>query len=298
VFFLLFVSLVPTDVHSSSFYAPQSSEATPSEATSHILMTVSDNTGNSASAPLRESVQLQIGGQPVEVGEIRSLKDSPLFFSVLVDVSGSSKQFADQQIAATTKLFRDLSVGENHGYLVLFKDKVASNDQVLSAAQVEEILKHFPAQSRWGGTSLHDALIHAATVQLASTKLPGDSRRAIFVLSDFEDDTSRSSLSATLKVLQEQSTPVIAIGFHSSSSAKGVKIELTTVKALTNATGGWGTFLDEPGDVVGRAAGLTNGQCLVLFKPPALKPNKSYPMRIESSNKDIHIMAPKEFVVP
>jgi hypothetical protein len=84
----------------------------PSEATPHILLTVSDNTGNSASAPLRESVQLQIGGQPVEIREIRSLKDSPLFFSVLVDVSGSSKQFADQQIVATTKLFRDLSVGE------------------------------------------------------------------------------------------------------------------------------------------------------------------------------------------
>jgi hypothetical protein len=100
-----------------------------------------------------------------------------LFFSVLVDVSGSSKQFADQQIAATTKVFRDLSTGDNHGYLILFKSELATTDHFVSVAAVEGTMKRFPAQRRSGGTALYDALVHAATEQLASTKIPRDSRR-------------------------------------------------------------------------------------------------------------------------
>src|ERR1700692_1510798 len=48
------------------------------------------------------------------------------------------------------------------------------------------------------------------------------------------------------------------------------------LKTLSDKTGGSVTFLDQPGDSVQTAAHFTDGQCLLLFKPPALKPNKSY----------------------
>lgn len=279
----------------------QESAARTSEAQARILLTASDNTGSPVSAPMKESVQLRIGGQPVGITEIRSLKDSPLFFSVLVDISGSSQQFADQQVAATIKLFRDLSTGNNHGYLILFKSELATNDHVISVADVEEVMKRFTRKNRSGGTALYDALVHAATEQLARTKIPSDSRRAIFVLSDFADNSSRESLTDTLKILQQQSIPVVSIGFSrtsGSNSDKEKRRALAVWKDLINGTGGWGTFLDEAGDGVGRAAALTNGQCLLLFESPELKPKKSYPLKVESSAKDMRIIAATEYVVP
>jgi VWA domain containing CoxE-like protein len=298
---LLALSLCLAAPISSGSNPHQDSPARTPGAQARILLTASDSKGNPVSAPTKESVQLHIGGQPVEIAEIRSLKDSPLVFSVLVDVSGSSEPFADQQVAATSKLFRDLAIGNNRGYLILFKSGLSTNDQVISAAAVEEVMNRFPRKTRSGGTALYDALVHAATEQLARTKIPSDSRRAIFVLSDFSDNGSRTSLTETLKFLQQQSTPVVAIGFSRSSGANSSReksMELATWKSLFNGTGGWGTFLDEAGDGVGRAAALTNGQCLLLFRPPELKPEKSYRLKIESSAKGIRIIAPTEYVVP
>jgi hypothetical protein len=166
LFFALFICLLVRDT--SAQVAPQSgdfptqSSAAPTAVTSgQVLFTVSDDSGNAVPAPAKDSLRLRIDKQPVEIEEIRSLKNSPLFFSVLLDISGSSKQFADQQIAAATRLFAGLSTGENHGYLILFKSEIATNDRFISTSSVEEILRRFPPRSRSGSTALYDAILHA-----------------------------------------------------------------------------------------------------------------------------------------
>jgi hypothetical protein len=262
---------------------------------------VSDDAGNPAPAPARDSVRLRIDRQSIEIDEVRSLKNSPLFFSVLLDVSGSSKKFADQQIAAASKLFGDLSTGNNHGYLILFKSEIATNDRFLSTSSVEEILRRFPPQTRYGATALYDAIVHAAMEHLSSTKVPRNSRRAIFILSDGGDNSSHKSLEQTLKLVQNEGIPIFSIGFSrdkGSDSRRELKRDLEVLKTLSDATGGFVTFLDQPGDPVQRAAYLIDGQCLLLFKPPTLKPNKSYALKIESSAKEIHVLAPTEYFMP
>ncbi len=77
------------------------------------------------------------------------------------------------------------------------------------------------------------------------------------------------------------------------------RLELATWKTMINGTRGWGTFLGVAGHGVGRAAALTNGQCLLLFKSPELKPKKSYTLKIGSSAaKGIRVIAATEYVVP
>lgn len=301
IFFALSLSLVSADASSSATYHFQDSAPGDSGSSSRMLLTISDNDGNAVPAPSKDLVQLQIGKELVEIGEIRSLKNSPLIFSILVDVSGSSKQFADQETLAVTKLFRDLSTGGNHGYLILFKSQLATSDQFISTASAEDIMNRFPAQSRAGGTAAYDALIHAATQQLSSTKSFGGSRRAIFLISDGGDNSSHKGLDETLKILRQEGIPVFCIGFSrskGSDSARAMKQQSETLKAITDATGGWMSFLDEQGDPVERAAGLTNGQCLVSFKTPALRSQKLYPLRIEYPSKDIRIIAPKDYLQP
>ena len=306
LFFALLMSLSLAE--SSPQVAPQSgdsptqSSAAPTAVTSgQVLFTVSDDSGNAVPAPAKDSVRLRIDKQPVEIEEIRSLKDSSLFFSVLLDISGSSKQFADQQIAAATRLFADLSTGENHGYLILFKSEIATSDRFIGTSSVEEILRRFPPPSRAGGTALYDAIIHAATEQLSSTKVPRDSRRAIFILSDGGDNSSHKSLEQTLKLVRSEGVPILSLGFSrdkGSDSARELTRNLETLKTLSDSTGGSVTFLDQSGDPVKRAAFLVDGQCVMLFKAPTLKPNKSYALKIESSLKEIHVLAPTEYFIP
>ncbi len=300
LFLTLFISVLVTDI--SAQVAPQTADSLtqsstpPTAVTSgQVLFTVSDDSGNAVPAPARDSVRLQIDKQPVEIEEIRTLRYSPLYFSVLLDISGSSKEFADQQIAAATRLFAYLSTGENHGYLILFKSEIATSDRFIDTSSVEEILRRFPPRSRWGPTALYDAIIHAATEQLSSTKVPRNSRRAIFVLSDGGDNSSHKSLELTLKLVRRESIPIFSLGF---SRNKGAKRDLKTLRTLSDSTGGFVTFLDQSGDPVQRAASLVSGQCMMLFKPPALKPNKSYALKIEPSVKEIRVFAPTEYFIP
>lgn len=301
VVFALLVSLAVRNAASSGYYACQDSAGKAPEANAQILLTVSDTSGNLAPLPPIDSVRLQIGGQPVGIEEIRSLKDSSLFFSVLVDISASSKSFAGEQIAVASKLFHRLSTGNNHGYLVLFKDKVVTSDRFVDPLAADEILKRFPAQNRLGSTALYDAIVHAATEQLSSPKIPKECRRAIFLLSDGEDDTSSTSLSGILKMVRTQGIPVFSIGIPlppDLNFTRGQRQGIATLKTLSDGTGGWVAFLDEPGDFVGRVANLTSAQYLVLFKSPALKPGKTYPLKITSSVKGVRLLAPNEYLVP
>jgi len=104
-------------------------------------------------------------------------------------------------------------LSKNHGYLILFKSEIATNDRFVGTLAVEEILRRFPPQSRSGGTALYDAIIHAAKEQLSSTKIPRNSRRAIFILSDGGDNTSHKSLEQTLKLVRNDAIPIFSIGF-------------------------------------------------------------------------------------
>jgi hypothetical protein len=305
VLFAFLVSFVATDTSAQgtvqSVDSPSQASAAPiAETTAQVLFTASDDDGNPAPLPARDSVRLSIDKRPVEIEEIRSLKSRPLFFSVLLDVSGSSKQFADQQIAMATRLFGDLSTGDNHGYLILFKSEVVTNDHFIGTSSVEEILRRFPPQARSGATALYDAIIHAAE-QLSSAKIPRDSRRAIFILSDGGDNTSLKSLEQTLKLVQNEGIPILSIGFSrgkGSDSPRELKRDLGILKTLSDDTGGMVMSLDQPGDPVQRAVYLTDGQCLMLFKKPALKPKKSYALRIESSVKNTHVLSPTAYFMP
>lgn len=289
-------------VVSRSQAVPQSgSQTSPgNEAIAQLLMTVSDAAGNPVSAPARDSLRLQIGGPAVEIEEIRSLKNTPLVFSLLVDVSGSTREFADQQIRASSELFRALSLGGNRGFLILFKSEVATADHFLDAGTVEATLRKFAPSSRTGGTALFNAIGRAVT-QLTSVKLDSP-RKAIFVISDGYDNSSHKGLGAIVKLVQNANIPIFSIGFSRDETSSRLLPQeqdgWETLNSLSRSTGGTVSFLDDPGNVGVRVARLTDGQCLVSFKRPALKPGKSYRMKIESSNHKIRLFFPTKYSLP
>lgn len=132
----------------------------------HVLVTIVSKGGSALPAPPAKSDFLVRDDQYlIEVHDLRSVKDEPLTFSLLVDTSGSTQNTRHSQIAGAVRLFKALSKQGNRGYLILFRDEVDANDRIVDAGTAEKTLNH--GDSRRGPTALLDAVLHAASNQLS-----------------------------------------------------------------------------------------------------------------------------------
>jgi len=286
----------------SAAHSFSQSSGIPTESAARIVVTVSDKHENPPAPPAKESIKMRIGGKAAEVEEIRSLKDTPLIFSVLMDVSGLTRRVANQESEATIALFRHLSLGNNHGYLVLFNSGVVTTDRFVDAQGAQQILAKLPPESRTGMPRLFDAINHVVVQQLGFAKFRENPRRTIFVLSNGGDNASHESLDATVKLAQREGVSIFSIAlFHHpilSAPTPEERQGWDNLSTLSRDTGGLATFLGEPvGDPV-RIAHLVDGQCLVSFELPAAESGKLYPLKIESSDKEIVLLAPSRYFMP
>lgn len=275
--------------------------AAPAQDGIKVRMAFSDRAGKSIPPPSLDSLQVQFDGKPAEIIQLKSLRDEPLYFSMLVDTSGSTQLFADQEIVAASKLFRALVTGNNHGYLVIFNEKVAASKETISAENVEEALKEFPPKSRWGPTALYDALVFACTQELPSTVLPPNARRAIIVFSDGGDNASRHSLRLTLETAQREGIPIFPISptkEKDMGSSSSQKREGQALRTLSQGTGGMVTILDDPGSVIASVTRFIEGQDLASIRTATLDSKKSHSLKIEAPGREIHILVQAEYVGP
>jgi VWFA-related protein len=256
-----------------------------------VLITLVTKSGSPAPAPAKSDFLVRDDQHSVEVHELRSVKDEPLVFSMLVDASGSGQSTRRAQIAGAIELFKALSKRGNRGYLILFRDEVATNDKTIDAGTAEKILNH--EDSRRGSTALYDAIVHAASKQLTLTKNYPTPRRAIFLFSDGGDNTSRDSLDPTLKVLEREGIPVFPIV---PSSKNPSRQDLANLYALSKNTGGCVAFLDEPGDFVSHVLEYVDNQYLLSFSMSPQKREKLHSLEVKSVAKEIEVSAPTHYL--
>ncbi len=256
-----------------------------------MLVTIVRKGGSSVLAPAKSDFLVRDDQHPVEVHDVRSVKDAPLTFSMLVDASGSTQGARLPQIAGAVRLFKALSKPDNRGYLILFRDEVATNDKIVDAGTVEKILNH--EDSRRGSTALFDAILHAASNQLTLAKNYPSTRRAIFLFSDGGDNTSRNSLEYTLKALQREGIPVFPIVMPSKNPNKH---DLAILRALSQNTGGDMVSLDESGDFVSRVLEYIENQYLLSFAVFPEKHDKLHSLEVKSVSEDIEVSAPTHYI--
>jgi len=280
--------------------APQATSSSPpaipphaSEREAHVLITIARKSGGPLSTPEKTDVLVSDDEHSVAVSELRSVKDEPLTFSLLVDASGSSHDTTAAQIKGAIALFRALSGGKNGGYLVLFRDEVFTNNQILNAQTAEQILTQ--QDSRRGSTALFDAVVHAATKQLAAVEYSPSARRAIFLLSDGGDNVSRSNLEQTLVVLQREGIQLFAVV---TPSSKPDKRSIESLRSLSEKTGGGLVSLDKAGEFVSLLLSRIDNQYVASFPVDSAKPHKLHSLKIKSIANDIELSAPARYLAP
>lgn len=230
--------------------------------------------------------------KPVTAIQLSPAKATPVTFSLLFDASASLKKEDASQTSAATSVFRALAVGKNHGFLVLFRDEVGTEDHFVDAQFAEQILKQV---QRRGSTALYDAIVYAVTRQLTSNKAPSGSRRELIVFSDGGDNISRNSLAHTISVVQNAGIPLLAICPSARQADKGA---LTNLRRLAEATGGTVLFLDEGGDVSERLLGFLDAQYFLEFAPNPEKRGKLHSLLIRTNSPQVEITFPSSYLAP
>jgi VWFA-related protein len=134
-----------------------------------------------------------------------SMSDAPISTGVVFDTSGSMKGRIQDSRAALEQLFQT-AAPQDEFFLVRFSDR----PELVSPLTHDpgEISRRLGSVIPRGWTALYDAIFYA----VQEIRSAANSRRALLVLSDGEDNNSRYSESEALSMVREADVRVYAIG--------------------------------------------------------------------------------------
>ena len=175
-------------------------------------------------------------GKPQKITTFNYASNLPIAAGVLIDHSGSMKPRMAQAKAAALEFFKKIMKGGDRAFATGFAfDAVSSAPFVTDIGSLEQQVNAIPDAS--GGTSLYDAIV---TGLYRFRTLQG--RKALIILTDGEDTTSRTSYDDMLTYVRSARVPLYFIGvglglFDASGISK--------MKTLAAETGGIAYFIHD-----------------------------------------------------
>jgi VWFA-related protein len=173
--------------------------------------------------------------------------DSPLNVALLLDVSGSVTSVLDIEKAAASQFFENVLRPGDQALLVGFAQNVLVwQDLTSSRGNLEEALRRAGpmasvpgAEPARGGTLLFDAMNLVAAQKLR--RLPG--RKTAILITDGEDNGSRSGLDEAIRAAQE--ADAVVYGVHYADYCHSFGSGFQVLGALAGPTGGRAFHVDE-----------------------------------------------------
>ena len=214
-----------------------------------VLATVKDAAGQPAGALERDDFEIYDNGARQQVAVFERQTAQPLYVAVMVDTSGSTAKELRYEIDSVQRFFKAfVAEGNPEDRLALY----SFNWQVTrehfftrALAGLERSLKNLKGEA---GTSLYDAIYLAA-----GDLEPRDGRKAMIIVTDGGDTTSRKDFHAALQAAQLADAvifPVVVIPITNDAGRNvGGEHALTT---MAQGTGGR-TFLPTVGAELDRA---------------------------------------------
>jgi Ca-activated chloride channel family protein len=179
-------------------------------------------------------------GKPQKITTFNYASNLPISAGVLIDHSGSMKPRMERAKGAALEFFKRIMKGGDRAFATGFAfDAVSSAPFVTDVSSLEQQVKSIPEAS--GGTSLYDAIV---TGLYRFRTLQG--RKALIILTDGEDTTSRTSYDDMLTYARSARVPLYFIGvgmglFDMAGTSK--------MKTLAAETGGIAYFIRDIKDL-------------------------------------------------
>jgi Ca-activated chloride channel family protein len=199
-----------------------------------LPVTVSDAAGLPVADLTEKEFSIFEDGQPKPIKSFNFASNLPLSVGVLVDHSGSMEKRMAATKEAAVEFFKSIIKSGDRAFIGGFAfDTTKLAPFVSDVASLEQQVAAVPAAE--GGTALYDAIV---TGLYRFRNVQG--RKALIILSDGEDTTSRLPYEEMLLYARASRTPLyfigIGLGFLEMSGT-------SKMKALANETGGVAYFI-------------------------------------------------------
>ena len=223
-----------------------------------------------------------------QVKQVRSAKNDPLIFAVLVDISKSSAARSNSIKEAAFQLFQGLASAQNQGYLVLFKHRVAMSQVPLSVVEVRQALDLAVFD---GGTALYDAIEETCRHKLSRSGNPAWPRRVIVLISDGGENSSNVTHMKAEQAALEEGVSVFSVVMKG-----GGPQDVKFLKEISQRTGGVATDEDLKQSVPFSLAAI-QAQWSVTVAPARSGDRKLHSMEVRYAQKGVRVSAPDRLLL-
>jgi VWFA-related protein len=242
--------------------------------------TVTDQKGRVVSGLREQDFQVYEDGMLQTIKQFGQ-EDAPVTAGLVVDHSGSMKRKL-AEVSAAARAFAQASNPEDQMFVVNFNESVQlgldpSARFTSDPAQLEQAISTAPASGR---TALYDAIAKAVEQLKAGTL----EKKVLLAISDGGDNASTHTLPQTLKLAEQSSAIIYAVGiFDEDDPDRNPKV----LRHLAESTGGLAFFpsqIDQVTEICGRIARDIRNQYTIAYAPanPA-KPGEYRSIRVVAS---------------
>jgi Ca-activated chloride channel homolog len=163
-----------------------------------------------------------------------SSEDVPLSVGIIFDVSGSMKDKMKTAVEATITFMKSGSPDDEY-FLVPFADKPQETTEFTT--DIAKIQNRFMFSKAKGRTALYDAVY----LGLDMVEDGGNTKKALLLITDGEDNRSRYTFSNVKEFVKEKDVQIYAIGIDSGFGDNGVDGR-AILQDLASITGGTAHF--------------------------------------------------------
>jgi VWFA-related protein len=209
-------------------------------------------------------------------------EDVPVSLGILVDNSGSMR---DKRLKVNTAAldFVKASNQDDEVFIVNFNDEAFLDSPFTrSQERLQDALQRIDSR---GGTALYDATGMSLDYLIEEGKWP---KKVLLVISDGEDNASRSTLEALVRRVQENETVIYAVGLLSEEDRRSAKRAERAIRNVARSTGGAAYFpesVDELHALAQQIAHDIRNQYTLEYRPDEKKPPGFRRVRIELLGK-------------
>jgi Ca-activated chloride channel family protein len=221
-----------------------------------MTVTVADRVGRFVTGLEKKNFQIFDDGVQQEIAHF-SDEDAPLTLGIIYDVSGSMGDLTSRSFQALKKFF-DTSHQDDEYFIIAFNNRAQLvQDFTVSP---DEIMNRVIFVKAKGSTALYDGVY----LGLEKARQGRHRKKALLIISDGEENSSRYSGGELREMLKESDVPVYGIGISQLYGGMG------TLQSLSGWSGGM-TFapMDEPQtrDIYTRIALMLRHQYAIGFYP-------------------------------
>jgi Ca-activated chloride channel family protein len=248
--------------------------------------------GEPVSGLARQDFLLKQDGKPQPITYFSPSADLPLTLALLVDTSGSQRDFIPDEIAASGEFFPALMTRpQDRAILMQFDSELMELAGLTnSVPKLEEALSKLSDKrgDLAGGTRLYDVISGVSHLELGEQL----GRRAMVILTDGGDFGSETKLSTAIAEAQRADIMIYSIYYSRGGGNEAV------LERLSNATGGRVFSVGPKMSLKQIYAAINNDLRMAYelgYRPPDSHPNKFHKIELSAVNKKLIIQTRKGY---